>query len=103
MSTFCASATLGKSLHYGSESPSQYHSGQIVESIITQIYSVRQTPGPSRQGMLADLDSRLGQWYITLSEDLQYEASNRRRTPPPQILFLHIRYWSAVLLLHRAL
>ena len=85
------------------ESPSQSHSVQIVEAIITQIYPVRPTPGPSRQAILADLDNRLEQWYITLPEDLQYNASNKRRTPPPQILFLHIRYWSAVLLLHRAL
>ena len=86
---------------YGSLS--QCYSGQIVESIITQIYPVRPTPGPSRQAILADLDNRLGQWYITLPEDLQYDASIKRRTPPPQILFLHVRYWSAVLLLHRAL
>jgi hypothetical protein len=86
MGTYCASSRLG----------------QIVESIITQIYPIRPTPGPSRQTLLADLDSRLGQWYITLPEELQYEASIKRRTPPPQILFLHIRYWSAVLLLHRA-
>ena len=82
---------------------SQCHLGQIVESIITQIYPIRTTPGPSKQAVLADLDNRLSQWYITLPEDLQYEASSKRRTPPPQILFLHVRYWSAVLLLHRAL
>lgn len=75
----------------------------IVVGIITQIYPVRPTPGPSRQSMLADLESRLDHWYITLPEELRYEASNKRRVPPPNILFLHLRYWSAVLLLHRAL
>ncbi|KAF8808141.1 hypothetical protein BYT27DRAFT_7190259 [Phlegmacium glaucopus] len=74
----------------------------IVGAIVTQIYPVRPTPGPSRKTMLADLESRLDHWYITLPEELRYEASNKRQTPPPQILFLHLRYWSAVLLLHRA-
>jgi hypothetical protein len=86
MSTFCASSKLD----------------EIVHGIITQIYPVRPTLGPSRQATQADLDSRLDQWYITLPEDLQYDASNKRHIPPPHILFLHLRYWSAVLLLHRA-
>ena len=85
------------------ETPSQSHSVQIVEAIITKIYPMRSTSGSSRQAILADLDSRLDQWYLTLPEDLQYDASNKRRTPPPHIVFLHVRYWSAVLLLHRAL
>ena len=87
----------------GFETPSQSHSVQIVEAIITKIYPIRPTSSSLRQAILADLDSRLDQWYITLPEDLQYDASNKRRTPPPQIVFLHVRYWSAVLLLHRAL
>ena len=75
----------------------------IVAAIITQLYPVRHTPGLSRQAIQADLESRLEQWYIALPEDLQYDTSNKRRIPPPQVLFLHIRYWSAILLLHRAL
>jgi hypothetical protein len=104
MGTLCASSRLGKSVHYGSEkTPSQSQLVEIVQAIVTQIYPVRPTPGPSRQAMLADLDSRLDRWHVTLPEDLQYDTSNNRCTPPPHILFLHLRYWSAVLLLHRAL
>lgn len=75
----------------------------IVGAIITQLYPVRPTPGPSRQDILADLENRLTQWLVTLPDDLSYDVSNKRHTPPPQVLFLHIRYWAAVLLLHRAL
>lgn len=105
MGAFCASSKLGEPVrYYGSgKTPSQSYLVVIVGAIITQIYPVRPTPGPSRQAMLADLESRLDQWYITLPEELRYDASNKRRSPPPQILFLHVRYWSAVLLLHRAL
>jgi hypothetical protein len=71
-------------------------------AIITKVYPIQQPVGESRQNMITDLESRLDQWYITLPEHLRYEASsNRRVTPPPQVLFLHIRYWGAVLLLHR--
>ncbi|KAF8910155.1 fungal-specific transcription factor domain-containing protein [Gymnopilus junonius] len=75
----------------------------ILGTIVTQIYPVQPLPGgPSRQSMLADLESRLDQWYITLPEELRYDGSPKKLTPPPQILYLHVRYWGAVLLLHRA-
>ncbi|KAF9486569.1 hypothetical protein BDN70DRAFT_870159 [Pholiota conissans] len=74
----------------------------ILGAIVTQIYPVRITGSISKQSMLADLESRLDQWYITLPDELQYDGSSKRYTPPPQILFLHVRYWGAVLLLHRA-
>ncbi|KDR85752.1 hypothetical protein GALMADRAFT_384548 [Galerina marginata CBS 339.88] len=87
MGVFCATARLAV----------------ILGAIITQIYPVRTTTGgPSRQAMLADLESRLDQWYITLPEELLYEGPTKKLTPPPQILYLHVRYWGAVLLLHRA-
>ncbi|PPQ72267.1 hypothetical protein CVT24_004684 [Panaeolus cyanescens] len=87
MSSFCASSRLAI----------------IIGAIISQIYPVRPTPGVSRKSLLPGLESRLDQWYITLPEELRYEAPNKRYTPPPQILLLHLRYWGAVLLLHRAL
>jgi hypothetical protein len=73
-------------------------------AIVSQIYPVRSSvTRASRQGKLADLESRLAQWYLTLPDELQLDASSKRYTSPPQILFLHVRYWGAVLLLHRAL
>lgn len=72
-------------------------------AIVTNIYPVRPVPGVSRQTQLADLEARLDQWYITLPEPLRYDTGSRRLVPAPQILFLHMRYWGAVLLLHRAL
>lgn len=86
MGTFCASSKLVV----------------IVAAIMRDIYPVRPMPGPSRQAMLADLERRLDQWYITLPDELRYDASNKRHIPPSQLLFLHLRYWAAVLLLHRA-
>ncbi|KAF9055831.1 fungal-specific transcription factor domain-containing protein [Panaeolus papilionaceus] len=86
MSSFCASSRLAI----------------IIGAIIGQIYPVRPTPGVARKSLLPGLESRLDQWYITLPEELRYDAPNKRYTPPPQILLLHLRYWGAVLLLHRA-
>jgi hypothetical protein len=53
--------------------------------------------------MFGEMESRLDQWFISLPEELRYETTSRRPVPPPHILFLHIRYWGAVLLLNRAL
>jgi hypothetical protein len=108
MNVFCATSRLGKSYsHFQSIrreififSPAVV----ILGAIVTQIYPVRScNTGVSRQAKLADLESRLDQWYITLPDELQLEASPKRHTQPPQVLFLHVRYWGAVLILHRAL
>lgn len=108
MNAFCATSRLGK-IH------SQFYSTRrkififslavvILGAIVTQIYPVRSCiTGLSRQAMLADLESRLDQWYITLPDELQLEVSPKRYTAPPQVLFLHVRYWGAALILHRAL
>ncbi|GLB35813.1 putative fungal specific transcription factor [Lyophyllum shimeji] len=74
----------------------------IYGAIVTNMYSVRQIPCATRRAMLGELESRLDQWFISLPEALQYDTSSRRPVPPPHILFLHVRYWSAVLLLNRA-
>jgi hypothetical protein len=72
-------------------------------AVVTQIYPVRSSSNASKQSSLSQLESRLDQWYISLPEELRYEAGSKRYIPPPTILFLHIRYWGTVLLLHRAL
>lgn len=75
----------------------------ILGAIVTHIYPVRVTSNKPKQALLADLESRLDQWYITLPDELQYDGANKRYMPPPQLIILHLRYWGAVLLLHRAL
>jgi len=75
----------------------------ILGAIIAEIYPVKPAIGHSRKDRLTALESRLDQWRITLPDELRYDGTNKRHTPPPQILFLHVRYWGAVLLLHRAL
>lgn len=77
--------------------------GLIVGAIVTQIYPVKCSGRCSRAKRLADLESRLDQWYIDLPDGLRYDTASKRAVPPPHILFLHIKYWGAVLLLHRAL
>jgi len=75
----------------------------IVGAIISKVYPINPPPmKESRSGLLADFESRLDQWYYTLPEYLRLDPMPRRTPPPPHVLFLHIRYWGAVLLLHRA-
>ncbi|CAK5280628.1 unnamed protein product [Mycena citricolor] len=75
----------------------------ILGGVITKIYPVRFLPLANRQASLAQLESRLDQWYLALPDVLRYDASSKRVTPSPPLLLLHIRYWGTVLLLHRAL
>lgn len=74
----------------------------IVGEIITKVYPVRVSPTLSKRAVLADLETRLDRWYISLPDSLSYDLASRRAIPPPHVLFLHIRYWGAVLLLNRA-
>ncbi|KAJ7597406.1 fungal-specific transcription factor domain-containing protein [Mycena floridula] len=74
----------------------------IVGAVISQVYPVRPIPGQSRREVLVTLEAQLDQWYLNLPRTLQYDVASQRNLPPPHILFLHIRYWGSVLLLHRA-
>ncbi|KAG2075201.1 hypothetical protein BDR04DRAFT_1092068 [Suillus decipiens] len=74
----------------------------LIGSIVTMIYPVRSTGRGSRRAVLNNLESRLDQWYIDLPDNLRYDPASKRNNPPLAVLFIHIQYWSAVLLLHRA-
>lgn len=74
----------------------------ILGAIITKVYPVRFPPGVHRRALLASFESQLDQWYISLPQHLRYDPSNKRKVPPPHVLFLHVRYWGSVLLLNRA-
>ena len=75
----------------------------VITDIMDQIYPVKSTPdAPPRRQLLQRLEERLHKWQINLPDHLRYSAGHAE-TPLPHILILHIEYYSAVLLLHRAL
>ncbi|KAI0068074.1 hypothetical protein BV25DRAFT_1875230 [Artomyces pyxidatus] len=75
----------------------------ITGTIMDRIYPVRPISHAAKRAALVELEARLDQWFAELPEGLAYDvASKRNIVPPPHILILHIAYWNAVLLLHRA-
>ncbi|KAF8560118.1 hypothetical protein OG21DRAFT_1451878 [Imleria badia] len=74
----------------------------IIGSIVASVYPVKSPKHGSRRAVLSDLEARLDQWYHDLPEDLRYDPASKRNTLPPPVLYIHVKYWSAVLLLHRA-
>ncbi|KAI5898203.1 uncharacterized protein SCHCODRAFT_02611397 [Schizophyllum commune H4-8] len=75
----------------------------IVGSIVTDIYPVREPPSATKRACLEELENALHRWYLDMPDNLQFDlASSTRPIPPPHVLILHVRYWGAVLLLHRA-
>ncbi|KIJ66200.1 hypothetical protein HYDPIDRAFT_26571 [Hydnomerulius pinastri MD-312] len=74
----------------------------IIGSIVSSVYPVKSTRRGSRRAVLSSLEARLDQWYLELPDDLRYDPASKRNTPLPPVLYIHIKYWSAVLLLHRA-
>lgn len=87
MSTFQASATLSI----------------IAGAIVTRIYPVKCPGRKERFQALSELESRLDLFYVGLPDTLRCDTITKRVVPPPHILFLHMKYWGIVLLLHRAL
>lgn len=74
----------------------------IIGAISSLIYPVKATRRGSKRAILTELDARLDQWYYQLPADLTYDPASKRAVPPPPVLFIHIKYWFTVLLLHRA-
>ncbi|KDQ57049.1 hypothetical protein JAAARDRAFT_194232 [Jaapia argillacea MUCL 33604] len=75
----------------------------IIGNIVEKIYPVRPTPAALRLNDLAELENKLDRFYNDLPARLTYDPTSIRLTPPPHVLFLHVQYWSAVILLHRPL
>lgn len=72
----------------------------ILARIVQAIYVV--TPSASRQSELAHLEEVLDMWYMELPPPLQYNSSVKSaEPPPPNVLTLHMQYWTTVILLHR--
>ncbi|KAK7000408.1 hypothetical protein R3P38DRAFT_3369495 [Favolaschia claudopus] len=59
----------------------------------------------SRHAEQVVLDEELEKWRLSLPAHLQHDPARTLRsggdTPHPQVLTLHMQYWTAVLLLHR--
>ena len=68
-----------------------------------KIYPVQILSTTPRRVLFEDLESRLNKWLIELPEDLRYPSNDRNANVLPHVLILHIEYYAAVLLLHRAL
>lgn len=75
----------------------------IIGAISSLIYPVKATRRGSKRAILSELEARLDQWYYQLPADLRYDPASKRAVPLPPVLFIHIKYWFTVLLLHRAL
>lgn len=75
----------------------------IIGSIVSLVYPVKSSRRGSRRSILSNLEARLDQWYLELPDNLRYDLASKRNTPPAPVLYIHIKYWFAVLLLHRAL
>ncbi|KAJ3895160.1 fungal-specific transcription factor domain-containing protein [Lentinula edodes] len=75
----------------------------ILGRIIQKLYPITVIDTIPRRTLLQTFESELDQWYLALPDYLRYDVASKRNIPPPHVIFLHIRYWGAVLLLNRAL
>ncbi|KAH9950872.1 fungal-specific transcription factor domain-containing protein [Amylocystis lapponica] len=73
----------------------------IIIEIMDRIYSVSPLPERERRSVLESLEARLHRWMIGLPDHLRF-STNSLATPLPHILMLHLEYYAAMLLLHRA-
>ncbi|TBU34755.1 fungal-specific transcription factor domain-containing protein [Dichomitus squalens] len=74
----------------------------IITDIMDKIYPVQVSSNTPRRVLFEELESRLNKWLIELPDDLRYPSNDRHATVLPHVLMLHIEYYTAVLLLHRA-
>ncbi|PCH40783.1 hypothetical protein WOLCODRAFT_162542 [Wolfiporia cocos MD-104 SS10] len=75
----------------------------IIGSIMESLYPITHTAESILEGRTLNLDHRLSQWRCSLPAALQLDLTGISVLPPPCVLELHIQYWWAVILLHRAL
>jgi len=80
----------------------------IFGKVMQWLYAIR--PVASRQAQAAILESMLDRWYFDLPDHLRFEMPCSRfetlkkiKRPLPNVLALHMQYWTVVLILHRPL
>ena len=70
---------------------------------MTKVYPVKWHSEVPRRTILDQLESALHNWMIELPDELRYHETGARIPPAPHILMLHAEYYTALLLLYRAL
>lgn len=70
---------------------------------MSKVYPVKWFLDIPRRQLLDQLESALHTWMIELPDELRYHESGSRAPPPPHVLALHAEYYTALLLLYRAL
>lgn len=75
----------------------------IMSEIMAKVYPVKWYIDVPRRALLDQLESALHNWMIELPDELRYHETGNRPAPPPHVLILHAEYYSALLLLYRAL
>ena len=85
--------------------PGFHTTAMILSSIVQCIYAIR--PEQTRTLQFQALEGALDNWLLGLPEHLRYDPTTARfnggpaRLLPPNVLTLHMKYWCAVILLHR--
>ena len=74
-----------------------------MSEIMAKIYPVKWYMDAPRRTLLDELESALHNWMIELPDELRFHETGSRTPPPPHVLVLHAEYYSALLLLYRAL
>ena len=75
----------------------------VINRIISNIYAIRvRVLGQSSETLLSLLDQSLASWYLALPSHLAYNPASKK-VPPPHVLALHLKFYSALILLHRPL
>ncbi|KAM0788534.1 hypothetical protein ACM66B_001662 [Microbotryomycetes sp. NB124-2] len=73
----------------------------VINRIIANIYAIRiRVLGQSSETLLSLLDQSLASWYLALPQHLAYNPASKK-VPPPHVLALHLKFYSALILLHR--
>ncbi|KAK4053492.1 hypothetical protein OIV83_001659 [Microbotryomycetes sp. JL201] len=73
----------------------------VINRIISNIYAIRiRVLGQSSETLLSLLDQSLASWYLALPPHLAYNPASKK-VPPPHVLALHLKFYSALILLHR--
>lgn len=72
------------------------------------LFTVQQSADQKAEAAI--LEKALDKWYLDLPDHLQYDIvqagsplSSKPNKPLPNVLGLHIYYWTTVILLHRPL
>lgn len=73
----------------------------LINRVIINVYAIRiRVLGQSSATLLSLLDQSLASWYLNLPATLQYSPASRK-VPPPNVLTLHLTFYSTLILLHR--